>query len=143
MTATTKTTTLGLALVLSALAAPATADGAADDLAAVKKAVASTQEARPLPEATPRPAPPRRGAEPQWLRVRIQEKGESEARVKVNLPLSLVRAIGDDLPLRECGKRRDDGAKMRTLGDVLRALDSGQSLVEIEDEDTTIRVWVE
>jgi hypothetical protein len=135
----TKTKALGLALVLSALAAPTMADGAADDLAAVKKAVASSPEARPLPEATPRP----RGAEPQWLRVRIQEKGEKKARVNVNLPLSLVRAIGDDLPLPECRRHDGDGARPVTLGEVLRALDSGQSLFEIDDEDTTVRVWVE
>jgi hypothetical protein len=135
----TKTTTLGLALVLAALAAPAIADGAADDLAAVKKAVASSEEARPLPEATPRP----RGTEPRWLRVRIQEKGEEKARVKINLPLGLVRALGDDWPLPECGRHGHHGAKAVTLGEVLRALDSGESLVEIDDEDATVRVWVE
>ena len=30
-----------------------------------------------------------------------------------------------------------------TLGEVLRSLDAGQSLVEIEDEDATVRVWVD
>jgi hypothetical protein len=137
-----KTTTLGLALVLAALAAPALADGAADDLAAVRKAVASSQEARPLPEATPRPAPRSRGTEPRWLRVRIQQKGEEKASVKINLPLALVRAVGNDWPLPECRHGRD-GAKTVTLGDVLRTLDSGESLVEIDDEDATVRVWVE
>jgi hypothetical protein len=29
------------------------------------------------------------------------------------------------------------------VGEILRALDSGQSLVEIEDDETTVRVWVE
>jgi hypothetical protein len=30
-----------------------------------------------------------------------------------------------------------------TLGELLRALDSGQALVDIEDDETTVRVWVE
>ena len=30
-----------------------------------------------------------------------------------------------------------------TMSEVLRALDSGQSLVEIEDDEATVRVWVE
>ena len=34
------------------------------------------------------------------------------------------------------------GASIR-LGDVLRALRSGQEIVEIEDEEATVRIWVE
>jgi len=130
-------TTWGLAVLLAILAAPAAGDGAADDLAVVRKAVASSP---PQAEAAP---PARRGAEPKWFRVRIVEKGDKKATVKVNLPLGLVRAIGDDVELPSCEGRSGEPGRRITLGEVLRALDSGESLVEIEDEEATVRVWVE
>ena len=146
--------------VVAALAAPAAADRAdapsgwtadsrgQDDLQLVRKAVASSTrvaQARPPAEAPPapeeaRPAP--RKGEPQWFRVRIVEKAGKRARVSINLPLGVVRSLGDEWPIShhggECRK-----AHCPTVGEVLRALDSGQSLVEIEDDETTVRVWVE
>ena len=135
-----KTTTLALALGLAAVAAPAAAGGlsADDDLAVVKKATSSSENgARPPAEAPPRA----RGDEPQWLRVRIVESGNKKATVKLNLPLALVHALGDDVPVPGCGGR--EGEKGLTVGEVLRALDTGESLVEIEDGESTVRIWVE
>jgi len=140
-------TTLFVGIVLAALAAPAAADRAEDDLQLVKKAVLSTQAApprppaeEPAPPATARPSP--RKGEPQWFRVRVVEKAGKRARVSVNLPLVLVRSLGDEWPIAERGRCRESG-HCPTLGEVLRALDSGQSLVEIEDDEATVRVWVE
>jgi hypothetical protein len=63
-------------------------------------------------------------------------------KVSINLPLALVRAMGDDLPIGpHCG-REGKGATL-TIGEVLRALDSGQDLVQVDDEDANVRVWVE
>jgi negative regulator of sigma E activity len=140
------------AVVLGALASPLAADRADDDLAAVKKAVGATVEAEAKPPAE-ETAPPRvekapaeerrvakvrsRKGEPQWFRVRIAEKGEKRSRVSVNLPLDLVRALGEDWPIEACHHGH------HTVGDVLRALDSGESLVDIEDGEATVRVWVE
>jgi hypothetical protein len=136
------------ALVLGALASPAAADRADDDLAAVKKAVGTTIEAEATPpaeapaarEEKPRARADRgrsRRGEPQWIRVRIAEKGEKHARVSVNVPLALVRALGEDMEIGDHHHGR------RTVGDLLRALDSGEHLVDIEDEEATVRVWVE
>jgi hypothetical protein len=131
-----KTTTLVLALGLTAaLTAPAGGDAVDDDLAVVKKATASTGSG---PAVTPEARPLRPGDEPQWLRVRIVEKGKKKATLKVNLPLVLLRAVEDDVPIPGCEREHD-----LTLRDVLRALDSGENLVEIEDDDATVRVWVE
>ena len=135
-----KTTTLVLALGLAVVAAPAAAGGlsADDDLAVVKKATASSENGSRIPaEAEPRS----RADEPRWLRVRIVETGEKKAMVKVNLPLALVHALGDDMPVPGCGG--GEGGKELTVGEVLRALDTGESLVEIEDGDSTVRIWVE
>lgn len=139
----------GMALVAAALVLPAgvRAGTADDDLAVVKKAVASAQAPAAAPAEAPaaRPAagaqPAPRKGQPQWLRVRIVEKGTKKATVKVNLPLALVRSVGEDWPL-ECGRGQGKG-HATTLGEVLRALDSGQELVEIEDDEATVRVWVE
>jgi len=137
-----------LALV-GALAAPAAADRADEDLQLVRKAVASSTrvaQANPPAEAPPAPAEakpaPRKGeGEPQWFRVRIVEKAGKRARVSINLPLGIVRSLGDGWPITGHGDCRKD--RCPTVGEVLRALDSGQSLVEIEDDATTVRVWVE
>lgn len=137
--------TLLVAAILAALAAPASADRAEDDLAAVKKAVGAVPPAERPPAEDEAPAPlarPRSSSrEPQWFRVRVVEHGGKKGRVSVNLPLGLVRALSADVRLPD-GVRREAGLGS-TVGEVLRALDSGQSLVEIEDEEATVRVWVE
>ena len=134
-------------MLFTALAVPAAADRAADDdLQLVKKAVASSRVADARPPAEEPPAPrveaPSSKAELRWFRVRIEEKTGKRAKVKINLPLGLVRSFGDDWPIAPsdgCGKAR----RCPTLGEILRSLDSGQSLVEIDSEDSTARVWVE
>jgi hypothetical protein len=142
-----KTSLFALTLAL-ALAAPAAADRAEDDLQLVRKAVASSTtrvaQARPPAEEPPHEAEakpaPRNGA-PRWFRVRITEKAGKGARVSINLPLGIARALGDDWPISPRGGCRKEHCP--TLGEVLRALDSGQSLVEIEDEEASVRVWVD
>lgn len=130
-----KTTALVLSAGLLALVLPhpATADSVEEDLAVVRNATASSP--RPQAEAAPSPSK----AAPRWFRVRIQEKGDKKATVKVNLPLFLVQAVGEDVPVPGCEGREGT----LTLGEVLRALDSGENLVEIDDEGATVRVWVD
>lgn len=110
-----------------------------DDLAVVRRAVAA--QSAPRPEAPParaeRTDAPARTDKPRWLKVRVQER--TGKRLSVNVPLAVARALGD-LPVDlDCGRRR---CKL-TLDEVLRSLDSGQDLVQIEGEDATVRVWVE
>ena len=111
-----------------------------DDLTVVKRAV--EQAATPTPQAAPEEkAAPRSGAKPQWLRVRVTERNGK--KVRVNLPLALVRAVSDwplDFGCGWDGERRR--CKIR-LSEVLDALDAGQSLVEVDDDGTTVRIWVE
>jgi hypothetical protein len=141
-------TSLFAGILVGALAAPAAADRAEDDLQLVKKAVGSSQVAQARPPAEePLPsraeaAPRARKSGPTWFRVRIVEKGNKRAKVSVNLPLGIVRLLGDEWPITERWRCRH-GRHCPTLGEVLRALDSGQSLVEIEDDEAIVRVWVE
>ena len=105
-------TSLFAGILVAALAAPAAADRAEDDLQLVKKAVGSSQVAQARPPAEePLPpraeaAPPARKGAPTWFRVRIVEKGNKRAKVSVNLPLGIVRALGDEWPIAERGRCR-------------------------------------
>jgi hypothetical protein len=99
-----------------------------DDLAVVRKAVHSS-----APSAAPAPRAPSREA--RWLKVRIVE-GRGRSRINVKLPLAAVKAVGGDLPVNV------KGVRLR-LTDILRTLESGEPLVEVNDEDSDVRVWVE
>jgi hypothetical protein len=159
---------MGAALVAAALtASPAAAGAPDDDLAVVKKATASPapRVASPAPRVAaearaieppdgddPPDAPPPRlrrssGREPRWLRVRVIEHGRKRGGVTINLPIAIARALGDDFPIEVgCHRRHHrtgrDCPTLR-LGEVLRTLASGEDLVAIDDDDTTVRVWVD
>ena len=115
-----------------------------DDLTVVKRAVAQTTTT-PTPQALPdeQPAPRASGTKAQWLRVRVTERGGK--RVRINMPLSLVRAVSDWPIDFGCGDWDGDRRRCKLrISEVLDALDSGQSLVEIdEDGGAKVRVWIE
>jgi hypothetical protein len=139
--------------------------GSEDDLAVVKKAVGKDEPAPARSNARVARAETRvhadaqveaaaavprarrvAGAEPQWLKVRILEKqGHKRNRVSVNLPLSLVRAIADEedgFPID--WKCRNNGRRCEIdLRSILRSLEAGQELVEVDSDDATVKVWVE
>jgi hypothetical protein len=124
---------------MAALPATAGAGRIDDDLAVVKKAVqADPDEARsPAPSAQSMPATTRVSPGPgQWLKVRIVEGSGKRSRITVNLPLAMVRLLGDDLPI-ELGDQ-----KVR-LSEILRSLEAGEPLVEVKNRDATVRVWIE
>ena len=145
---------LAFGVLGAALAVPAGADRAEDDLQAVRKAVQASPAESPAaakarPPAEQEPPPPQarrplRSSDLKWLHVRVSPKaGGKSGRVSVNVPLGLVRMFGDDWPIPTGeGCRRHDRCRL-TLGEVLRALDSGQTLVDIEDDEATVKVWVE
>ena len=150
---------LGTWALCLGLSAPASTTGggaehgaalaADDDLAVVRRAVGEAAQASvPAPEPSTHAPRPRKGEPPQWLRARVLGKGREGGgkRIAINLPLALVRAL-DHVPL-DLGCRqhpREPGRRCTSLrlADVLDALDRGESLVEIDHDDATIRVWVE
>jgi len=147
---------LAAAVAAAAMGTVIAATVAEDDLAVVKRAVQEpgerTDDAAAVDrrDAAPRSALSARDL--RWFKVRITEKGAKKARVNVNLPIALVRALGDDFPI-DIGRHvrgdewsdrsRRDRRDVIRLGDVLATLEAGQSLVEIDDDDATVRVWVE
>jgi hypothetical protein len=145
---------LAFSILGAALAVPAAADRGDDDLQVVRKAVASSSvpasaQEKPRPPAEEEPMPPQarrplKSSDLKWLHVRVAPKaGGKSGRVSVNVPLGLVRMFGDDWPIPTGpGCRRHDRCHL-TLGEILRVLDSGQTLVDIEDDEATVKVWVE
>src|SRR5574341_865800 len=126
------TAAIGLVIV----ARLAWAGPADDDLAVVKKAVSTPAQVTSTPEAKAVPeGPGARKGEPQWLKVRVNEKGAKKAKVIVNLPLALVHALGDDWPMDwRCRHKNGERCSIK-ISEVLMRLQSGQDIVEIEDED--------
>jgi hypothetical protein len=126
----------------------AEAGSAEDDLAVVRRAVArndvpSSTAMRPADDEKAVEKPATRKSAPQWLRVRVTER--SGKKVAINLPLALARAFGDDIPIRwGCQRHRecDERAPIR-LGDILKSLDAGQEIVQVDSDDANVRVWVE
>ena len=155
---------LGLLMAGAASLAGAGVTGTGeDDLAIVKKAVASPppavraarttakrDEVVAVAQVTPPPVAEaipvvRSGREPKWFKVRVVERGTGRKKVTVNLPLSLVRALGDDAIDWGCRGDGDGRRQCHTvrLSEVLRSLEAGQDLVEVEDENAVVKVWVE
>jgi hypothetical protein len=165
---------LSITLLAAALAVGALADAAhaqntaatgADDLAIVKRAVASparVASASPAPPAAraaspaPRPSPAAEaraadaraaastGREPKWFKVRVVDRASGRRKVTVNLPIGIVRALGDQTIEFGC-READLGRHCHGIhvSEILRSLEAGQDLVEIEDEDASVKVWVE
>jgi hypothetical protein len=147
------TVVAAVGVVAMGVATAAGPDAQADDLAVVKRAVTGPKVAQaapdtPAPRSATRDEPARAlraaGKEPTWLKVRVTEKGSNRKKVTVNLPLALVRAVGDGWPRIDfaCGDERHARCEVR-ISEILAALEAGQDLVEIDDEDQMVRVWVE
>jgi hypothetical protein len=131
---------------LMLVSAPARSE---DDLSVVKRAMArddSRSAASPRAEADAL-ADGREHA-PHWLKIRVLDKSGRQARVAVNVPLGLVKALEATCRWILSGEWRatdDRGRRHRapTIREVLGMLQAGQEIVEIESEEARVRVWVE
>lgn len=112
-----------------------------DDLAVVKRAVARADVSPGNRSSISGKA--RQGERPRFVKVRIVEKRTGRAKVSVNVPLGLVR-LADDWPIRwDCRKAAFRHRCVVTVSEILGALESGEDIVQIDDEDASVRVWVE
>ena len=120
----------------------AAAQEAADDLAVVKRAVAQAPPPA-APAVKAHPPTPRTG-KPTWFKVRVVDKGSKKTRVTVNMPLAVVRAFGDAPVDWKCGGEEHPGRRCSIkIAEVLEALEAGQELVEVDDENSIVKIWVE
>jgi hypothetical protein len=133
-----------LALAAGLLASPARAGMPDDDLSVVRRA---THRPRPAasPSAVSRPALAHPRTAPRWLKVRVVEEGRTT--VTVNLPLGLVRALGDRAPTSWICDEAAGGADRKACSghflEALATLEPGQDLVLVNEDARRVRVWVE
>src|SRR5262245_15730605 len=131
-----------LAVVKRAVAQSAAPEGPAPPATAARLAGPSSPEPR-----KPETAPGTRMDKPRWLRIRVIDKQEKKGKVSINVPLALVQAVGDDWPIDlHCNRHRNspgsDRCRIR-LSEVLATLQSGQDIVEVDDDEGSVRIWVD
>jgi len=88
-----------------------------------------------LKQASPPPEPS--GA---VLKIRIVEKRSGASKVSITIPLSLARLALAALPAEEKQRLAADGYDLDTI---LEQLSKANDVIRIEDEEATIRIWVE
>lgn len=99
----------------------------------------------PIPVPAPAPQPPRAAAPPppagkrRWLHIDVTELDTGRSRMRVNVPLGLVR-FG-----MRIGARFSNELDPDTISDVLRTIDSDEmvgTLLEVEDAGDNERVHI-
>ena len=93
------------------------------------EAVEAPQEAKIVPQ-----------GKPKWLRVRVQD-GEDE-KVSVNLPLSLARVALKFIPQQARGQMEEQGIDIDAILNEVTETKIGK-LVEVQDGDEHVEVWIE
>ena len=93
------------------------------------------------PEATRRPTGKAREA--SWVRVRIFEKGQSSAKVSINLPVALAELVFKSLPDDAVADLKREGYDASTFWQRLKKTGPAEILTIEGDEGERIQVWIE
>jgi hypothetical protein len=101
-----------------------------DDLAVVQKALQKS------------PEPAKTGAKPTWLHIRVEGKTNKTEKVSINVPFAVVEALGDE-EIHFHGRDSKGERKALHLSEILKSLEAGQQLVEVDSEEETVRIWVD
>jgi hypothetical protein len=120
---------LGICLIVFVFAASLFA-ASADDYKVIKNAVKSQEASKAGLKS------------PQWFKVLVTGKGGDQEKVKITIPISLV-----ELMLKACPEKKlhvDDGCQIdiQRVWNELKAA-GPLALVEVEDQDETVKIWFE
>ena len=101
-----------------------------DDYQVIKKAVQENSKGQSAGEA-------------KWFKVLVIDKTSGQEKVKVTLPISLVEMLvscagNKDLKM----KGRDEALKIQDLMNQLKKA-GPMSIIEVNDEDEMVKVWIE
>ncbi len=122
-------TALAAALAFTfCLAAPVLATGHEDDLKVIKRAVRGGHDGDP-------------GKPVKWFKILITDNSSRTSVVKVTLPISLAKFLthcSKDRHLHTEKRDIDLAAAMRNLEEL-----TPLTLLEIVDDDATIKIWLE
>jgi hypothetical protein len=111
---------------------------ATDDAAARRKPVASAKDESDA----------KVQHRPEWLRVEVQKGGKDhqEKTVSIRLPLAVLRLLGKEasVDLTQFGVHTSNEVPKKVpVADLLDALESGSTIVEVNEADSHVKVWVE
>lgn len=104
------------------------------------KALGTGPATTPAPYTGPRTP---RAWNPSFLKVRIFERGRSEAKVSVNLPFALAELAFKSLPDDALRELRRKGYDADNFWDRLRRLGPTDIIEIIGDEGERIKIWIE
>jgi len=81
----------------------------------------------------------------RWFRVQVQERGSEKATVNVRLPLSLIKFGMKFAPKLTKEKLAQASIPMESVEEAIAAWEygEGETIVEVEDKEATVKVWVE
>lgn len=92
----------------------------------------------------PRVTPP--GGEARLIRVQVYDKAKKKVTVGVNMPLAfteiLLESLSDEIRKEIGDHLQDKGVSLERFWDAIKK-GGKQTLIEIDDENHTIKVWVE
>lgn len=110
------------------LAAPVFAAGNEDDLKVIKRVVKGDQGGEP-------------GRTAKWFKVLVTDNKSGKDIVKITLPISIARLLAHCRKDRHMHMDRADVDIAAALKDLEEL--SPMNLLEIVDEETTIKIWLE
>ena len=119
---------MAVMVVFVYLAGPILAGGHEDDLQVIKKAVKGGHACEP-------------GRAVKWFKVLITDNKSGSDIVKVTLPISMAKLLarcGKDKHLHMDKADIDIAAALKDLGKM-----SPMTLLEIVDDDATVKIWLE
>ncbi len=98
-----------------------------------------------LAEASPEPPgrPPGKTRKAGWVRVRIYEKGRSEPKVAINVPVALADLVFKALPDDAVADLKREGYDARTFWERLKQTGPAEILTIEGDDGERIQVWIE
>jgi len=101
-----------------------------DDYQVIKKAVQENPKSQPVGEA-------------KWFKVLVIDKASGQEKVKVTLPISLVEMLASWAENKDFKmKGRDDAMKIQELMNQLKKA-GPMSIIEVNDEDEMVKIWLE
>lgn len=96
----------------------------------------------PRPRPSPFPGPPS-AARASWLKVRIFERGRSEAKVSINVPIALADLVFKSLPDDARRDLRLKGYDADNFWERLKQLGPTEILEIVGGEGERIKIWIE
>jgi hypothetical protein len=91
------------------------------------------------PDALRETEPRRPGGEPRLLRIQVIENGKKT--VDINIPWALASLAINAMPESEKAKMRDKGYDLNKV--ISELTKSKSSILEINDEGSSVRIWIE